>query len=260
MNRALKFHKMILSKELVKGFSARDKKRLLMLMNMLRDMALFRKLMLYVKPPAPIRHGEFDQAEHVTLGFSFNKLLISKAFEIWQFLDKEKIEEESKFSPALQEYWNKVKIFFSSEKNRELFNFVRNKFGFHFDHYQDIEPYIEAAIDEVGDMKFWMGEDSASNDIFESANSIMLIVLCSKMRELGFQGSEEELIGQIQRLPIDISHALNEFCQKYLTEVLLKDKAFQQTEEIVVNVPLLSEVSLPLIVKNDTKEKRTVPK
>jgi chloramphenicol O-acetyltransferase len=102
-------------------------------------------------------------------------MLISKIYEIWQFLECEKIsEEKSRFSSNLLYYWNKIETFFSIAKNKELFCFVRNKFGFHFDHYQEIEKYIEKAMDEVGDLEFWMGSDS-------SGNAIMLIVLRNKM-------------------------------------------------------------------------------
>jgi len=254
MNRALEFHQLVLPKKTVESFSARDKKRLLMLTNMMRDMDLFRKLLVYVRTQTTGNKG-LDEAEFVTLAFSFMKILISKVFEIWEFLESEKIgEEKSGFSVDLLKRWNEVESFFSDEKNKKLFSFVRNKFGFHFDHYSDIEPYIENAMNEIGDLEFWMGNDSSGNDIFASSNTVMLTVLRNKMTELGFIGTEEELIGQLQKLPIEISHSMNEFCKGYLTEILLKGKSFQQKQTVSVTVPLLSEVNLPLIVKNDLQK------
>jgi hypothetical protein len=223
---------------------------------MMRDMDLFRKLLVYVKEQTT-GQKELDKAAFITLLFSFIKILISKVFEIWEFLNNEKIgEEKSGFSVGLRKRWNEVEAFFSEEKNKKLFCFVRNKFGFHFDHYPDpkLEPYIEDAMNEVGDLEFWMGNDSSGNDVFASSNTVMLIVLCNKMRKLGFAGNQEELIGQLQKLPIEISHSMNEFCKGYFTEIILKGKSFRQKLTITVIAPLLSEVNLPLIVKNDLQK------
>lgn len=251
MNKTLEFHQLILPKETVKSLSPRDKKRLLMLMNMMRDMDLYRKMFVY-GGKQKTGHEKLDEAVFVTLIFSISKILISKVYEIWKFLESEKIVKEKEgFSADLLRRWNDVEAFFSEEKNKQLFCFIRNKFGFHFEHYQEIEAYIEKAMEEVGDLEFWMGSDNSGNDVFTSSNTVMLIVLRNKMTELRFVGNEEELIGQLQRLPIVISYSIKEFCTGYLTEILLKGKSFQQKQTITVTVPLLSEVNLPLIVKND---------
>jgi hypothetical protein len=249
-DKTLEFHQLVLPKESVESFSARDKKRLLMLTNMMRDMDLFRKLLLYIREQT-LCHKELDQAAFITLAFSFIKVLISKVFEIWEFLNSEKIGQEKKsFSKPLSVWWDKIEAFFLYEKNYELFRFVRNKFGFHFDHYQDIEPYIEEAMREVGDLEFWLGIDSSGNDVFAGSNTVMLTVLCNKMSELGFAGNEKELIGHLQRLPIEISHSMNEFCKGYFTEIILKGKRLRQKKVLTVIAPLLSEVNLPLIISS----------
>lgn len=256
MDRKLEFHQLVLPKAIVESLSARDKKRLLMLTSMMRDMDLYRKMFVY-GGKQKTGHEKLDEAVFVTLIFSISKILISKIYEIWKFLESEKIvEEKVGFSTDLLGRWNEIEAFFFEEKNKKLFCFVRNKFGFHFDYYSDIKPYIEDAMREVGDLEFWMGNDSSGNDIFASSNTVMLTVLRNKMTELGFIGTEEELIGLLQKLPIVISHSINEFCKGYLTEILLKGKSFQQKLTVTVTAPLLSEVNLPLIVKNDLQKDR----
>jgi hypothetical protein len=251
MEKTLEFHQLIFTKTAVGSLSSCSKKRLLMLMSMIRDMNLYRKMFIY-GGKQKTGHEELDEAILVTLVFSISKILISKVYEIWQFMKSEKIsEEKANFSDDLSKLWNEIEAFFSEEKNRKLFRFIRNKFGFHFEHFAEIEPYIEDAIKEVGDLEYWMGSDSSGNDIFSSSNTVMLIVLRNKMTELGFVGTEEELIGQLQRLPIVISYSINEFCKGYLTEILLKGKSLEQKSTVTITVPLLSEVTLPLIVKND---------
>ncbi len=251
MNKILEHHKLVLPKAEINSLSARNKKRLLMLTSMIRDMDLYRKMLVY-SGKQKTGCEKLDKAILVTLVFSTSKMLISKIYEIWQFLKCEKISEEKTcFSSGLLYYWDEIETFFSIVKNEELFCFIRNKFGFHFDYYQEIEKYIEKAMDEVGDLEFWMGNDSSGNDIFSSSNTIMLIVLRNKMIELGFIGDKEELIDQLQKLPITISYNVNEFCKGYLTEIILKGKNFIQKSSNKISVPLLSEVELPLIIKND---------
>ena len=251
VENALEFHQMVLSKKTVESLSARDKKRLLMLTNMMRDMDLFRKLLVYIRLQKT-GQKQLDEAAFVTLAFSFLKILISKVFEVWEFLNSEKIKDDrSGFSDELAGLWDDVELFFLQRKNRELFCFVRNKFGFHFDHYVDLEPYIEKAMNEIGDLEFWLGNDSSGNDIYSSSNTVMLTVLCKKMAELGFIGSDEDLVGQLQRLPVDISNKVNQFCKRYFIEIILKEKSFTQKTAVIIAAPLLSEVNLPLITRND---------
>ncbi|MBU1044085.1 MAG: hypothetical protein KJ915_06770 [Candidatus Omnitrophica bacterium] len=249
--KLLEFHQLVLPKETVASLSARDKKRLLMLTSMMRDMDLYRKMLIY-GGKQKTGNAKIDETVFVTLIFSTSKILISKVYEVWKFVDSEKIVTEKEgFSENLLCRWNEVEAFFSEVKNKKLFSFIRNKFGFHFDHYQEIEAYIEKAMEEVGDLEFWMGSDSSGNDVFSFSNTVMLTVLRNKMTELGFVGNEEALIGQLQKLPIIISHSINEFCKGYLTEVLLDGKIFHQKLKVDVMAPLLSEVNLPWIVKND---------
>jgi hypothetical protein len=251
VDRELKFSLLVLPKEKVKMLPSRDKKRLLMLTNMLRDMDLFKNLLVYVRKQKT-GSKELDEAALVTISFSFIKILISKVYEIWEFLNKENIEaEKSAFSMSLSHSWDEIIAFFHEKKNRELFCFVRNKFGFHFDYYSDIEPYIENAMNEIGDLEFWMPNGQSGSEVYTFSNSVMLTILCNKMRELGFSGEEKDLIGQLQKLPIQISHVMNEFCKAYLVEILLKNHVFRNKSTITITVPCLSEVSLPLIVSND---------
>jgi len=121
-----------------------------------------------------------------------------------------------------------------------------------------VNEMFEKAMKETGDLEFWMAHEQAGNEVYASSNSIMLIVLCNRMREIGFTGTEEDLIGHLQRLPIHISHEINKFCKGYFIEILLKDKSFEERKTVTVMAPLLSTVHLPLIVYNDLGRKKSV--
>jgi hypothetical protein len=66
-----------------------------------------------------------------------------------------------------------------------------------------------------------------------------------------FLGTKEELMDVLIRLPIDISHIINEFCKGFFVEIILDGKKFISKAEAKVSVPFLSETILPLITKND---------
>ena len=85
-NKTLEFHQLVLPKETVESLSQGQKKRLLMLMNMMRDMDLYIKMLIYSRRQKTGQE-ELDEAILVTLVFSISKILISKVYEIWQFLE-----------------------------------------------------------------------------------------------------------------------------------------------------------------------------
>ncbi len=251
MSKEIEYCLLVLPRADVHKLSKRAKKQFLMLTNVLRDMDLFRKLMIYVKEQN-LNDERLSGVAFVTLAFSITKLLMSKLYEAWKFLGKEQVVSEvGTFSEGLRAQWSAVESVCGTSQNAELFGFVRNKFGFHFDSYEEIESVIEEAMNEVGDLEFWMPTEQSWNDLFASSNTVMLVVLRTKMMELGFVGTEEELIGQLIRLSVDASYALNEFCKGYLTEVVLKGLSFQEVSRIVASVPVLSEVNLPLVVVKD---------
>lgn len=160
-----------------------------MLTNIMRDMDLFGKVLVYAGTEKTAKR-ELYKAEFVTLVFSISKILISKIYEAWVFMKKEEMgKEKTNFSANLLEQWEKIETFFSDKKNKDLFAFVRHNFGFHFGYRKNIEPCIENAMKEVGDLEFWLGNDSSWNNIFSGSNAIMPTVLLHRMTELKFVGS-----------------------------------------------------------------------
>ncbi|MFA5261777.1 MAG: hypothetical protein WC450_11175, partial [Candidatus Omnitrophota bacterium] len=71
MDNTLEFHQLVLPKATVEILSPRDKKRLLMLLNMMRDMDLYRKMFVY-GGKQETGHEKLDEAVFVTLIFSIS--------------------------------------------------------------------------------------------------------------------------------------------------------------------------------------------
>ena len=253
MSKTLEFTRLILPGSVARGLSSHHKQRLVMLTSMMRDLDLFRKLIVYASRSQKTGIQSLDQASSATLLLSFANILISKEFEIWEFLEKENIEaEKAAFSADLLARWEKIVDFFNDPKKKDLFHFVRNKFGFHYDWYENLHSYIDNAMAEIGDLEFWMCNDMSGNDVFVSSDVVMLTVVCKKMTELGFVGTDKELVKELYKLAIEISVQINEFCKEYFVKVLAKNLQFSDDGvRVLANVPSLSEVNLPLVVARD---------
>ena len=66
------------------------------------------------------------------------------------------------------------------------------------------------------------------------------------MQQLGFVGDEKQLMDIIFKLTLKIARLFQEFSTFYLTEAF--SVKWEQQKEMEIDVPLISEVTLPLII------------
>ena len=66
--------------------------------------------------------------------------------------------------------------FFSDKKVKDIFAFIRDKFGFHYEYQNDVDEMIENASKQFSEFEMWLSDDSA-NEIFASSNAVMLEVV-----------------------------------------------------------------------------------
>ena len=244
------FEKIVIPKDEVNKMSRPIRKQYLMLTNMLRDLNLLQKFLVFTKPDKEL--GKISDLAVTTTGFFLLKLLISKEYEIWQFIKDERIlDKKHKFTKRVKDELENIERTFSDKKVRMLFCFIRNKFGFHYDTRPDMEVEINEAMSSLPKITMWLSTDSSGNDIFDSSNEVMLKVIFSKMMVLGFKGDSEELLGQLFKLTTTIAGFFQKFCTIYLGDVILKNINSRVEDKISVRAPLLSKVNLPLIVKRD---------
>jgi len=247
-NGVISFEKVIISSNEIKKMLPREKKRYLMLTNILRDLNLIQKLLLFVK------HSDKKEAvlksADITMSFFFLKTLISKNHEMWEFIKRNNIvDEKNQFSRELKSSLTLITNFFKDQKISKLFGFIRNKFGFHYEYQADVDPLINEAMDSFPRIEMWLSMESG-NDIFASSNGIMMEVIFRKMERLGFNGGNKELMNKLFDLTLRISRLFEGFSKNYLIEIILKNAPFHSEEKVEVKVPLLSKVDLPLVVKN----------
>jgi len=244
-------NKLIIPNDSIKSMSRSKKRQYLMITNMLRDLNLLQKLLLFTnnndKPDEP------TESASTTISFFFLKTLISKNHEMWEFMKNEKLNE-AKLSNELNELQQQITEFFSDKKKEDLFSFIRNKFGFHYEadpqYKKDIESLIEDAMNNH-EMDMWLSNTDSGNEIFGSSNAIMLKVIFERMNKSGFEGDDKGLMDQLFDLTLKISKIFHEFCKLYLIENVLEGIQLEDHGEVEVKAPFLSKVKLPLIVKCD---------
>jgi len=247
-------HKLVIPNESVKKMSRVQKRQYLMVTNMLRDLNLLQKLLLFTTNNDKL--DEPTQNANTTISFFFLKTLISKNHEMWEFMKKEGLLEAN-LSGELDKLRQQIKDFFAEKKKEDIISFIRNKFGFHYEadpgYREDIEELVEDAMNSH-EMDMWLSNTDSGNEIFGSSNAIMLKVIFEKMRKLGFVGDEKRLMEQLFDITLKAAKIFHDFYKLYLLENVLKNIQLQDFGEVQVKTPLLSKVKLPLIVKNDGQE------
>jgi len=211
---------------------------------MVRDLNLLQKCLLFVGNESP--PDKPSVSAKTTISFFFLKTLISKIHEMWTFLNKNKVLEGSaSFSRELEEKCDEIDNFFSDNKVKNIFAFIRDKFGFHYEYWDDVDKMIEDASKKFSEFETWLSEDSA-NEIFASSNAVILEVIFLEMKRVGFSGDTKSLMNQLFDLALKGARLFREFSVFYLTEAFSVN--WEQREEVVIEAPQCSQVKLPLIV------------
>jgi len=236
--------KLILPKSEIDKLGPQEKKRYIMFTCMVRDLNLLQKCLLYINNENP--SDAPSRSAKATIGFFFLKTLISKIHEMWRFLNENKILDGStSFSKKLNNKRDKIKNFFSDDKVKDIFYFIRNKFGFHYEYKDDIDVMIEDASQKFSEFEIWLSDDS-TNEIFTSSNAVILEVIFSEMKRLGFSGDSEGLLDELLELALSGARLFREFSVDYLVEAF--SIKWEPQEEVEIEAPQLSSVKLPLIV------------
>jgi hypothetical protein len=254
------FKKVVISKTEVRRMSPIQKKRYIMLTNILRDLVLLQRVLLFVNNHRKSDEGQNEpvcvDATAVTILF-FLEMLISKNYEIKKFIYENKIaDEKNSFPASLKVIFKEMENFYSEDKVRILFEFIRHKFGFHYEYQNDIDVILDQVMDGSRDLVLWFSDSDYGNEVFASSNEVTLAAIFQKMRELGYasetgEDQQASFMDQLLRLALSSSKHSREFCMHYLVEVVLRNVNIKQEASVQVCAPLLSEIHLPSIVKFD---------
>jgi hypothetical protein len=239
----IKLTKLTLSQEELNKLDPKQKKRFLMLTCFLRDLSLLQKCLLYTNNSKST--DEIQESATTTISFFFLKTLISKIHEMWFFLNCNKVlDDYPQFSDTLKEKIKPIQDFFSEENN--ILAFIRNKFGFHYEYWSDIDKEIDTSFQRIQTYEAWLSLENSANEIFSSSNAIILDVIFSKMKNLGFEGDEKQLMDELFKLTLQFANLFRDFTIYYLTEVF--PIKWEQEKESETEAHKLSEILLPLIV------------
>lgn len=241
----VKLTKLVLPKDEIDKLSPKEKKRYIMFTCMLRDLNLLQKCLVFVGNE---NYSDTpSKSAKTTMSVYFLNTLISKIHEMWIFLQKNKVMDGSgSTSNELRKAASEVEGFFSEQKVDAICSFIRNKFGFHYEYWDDIDVLIDDALKQFEEFEVWLSSEDSANEIFASSNAVILKVIFSEMKRLGFLGDEEKLFDALFGLALKGARALREFSVVYLAEAFRVN--WVQREEVEIEAPRYSQVKLPLIV------------
>jgi len=243
--KPIKMVNIILSKDEIDKMDKKEKKRFIMFTCMIRDLNLLQKCLAYVSNEKP-KEEPFVSA-NTTISFFFLKTLLSKIHEMWFFVEENKVlEDYQRYSQGLKESIDAIKNFFSDKKIKNMFSFIRNKFGFHYEYWNDVDDLIDEAIKPFPHFQAWLSSEDSTNEIFTSSNGVILKVIFTEMNKEGFLGDDKQNMNTLFDLALEGARLFQEFSKRYLVEAF--SITWEQKEEIEIKVPIISEVELPLIV------------
>jgi len=245
----IKLARLILERGEFDKISSKEKKRYIMLTFILRDLNLLQKCLVYSMNKKPSEKPLISA--NTTVHFFFLKTLISKIYEMWKFLTKNGILDNHRtFPKELKAKRDEIQAFFSDEKVKKIFSFIRNKFGFHYEYEDKVDFLIDEAMKSFNQFEMWLSTQDSGNEIFASSNAVTLKVIFLKMSDLGFEGDDRILMKKIFDLGLNGARIFREFTVSYIVGEAFPIK-WHRKEEIEIAAPSISEVHLPLMVKGE---------
>ncbi len=252
----LRMSKLSLDVKKIKGWSPEKKRRFVMLTAIMRDLIVHNKLLLYVATPEA--EDEFLLAGGNTMRLTFSTLLMGKLCEMAKFIHNEGLRKDPALTPPMRTKLDELYGLFEANDSRvrKLFDFVRNKLAFHYEHMDDIEPMLEAELDALPSFDMFLSETDSANEVYAGTTEISWNLIIGKMGELGFRGERAQLIRELLSVILKSTAILREFSSDYAAEMLPRG-AITAEESRPIEVKHLSEINLPFFfLPDDRRGKR----
>lgn len=236
--------RLVLPKDELDKLSALEKKRYLMVTCIMRDLVFLQKHLLFIRQAR--KHGGVEHSAEACSIVFYLTILVSKIHEARVFFERNHIlEHHDSFSIDLKNAFAPYDKFFEDLMNRDLIAFIRDKIGFHYEYFDDIDPKIEEALENLPQIQMWLSSSDSGNDVFSSSNDILTEVIVGEMRRLGFQGNGQEQLMHLWRVALDGAGLTVHFCRAYLTEGF--SVIWEEHEEVELVAPTSDAVEVPML-------------
>ncbi len=245
------FVKLVIPAAEIEKMSEKDRRQFLTLTIIMRDLDLLEKMLFFCTHDSE-KGNRVEEAAFMVGSFFLLKTLISKCHELWTFFEKEGyLENKQALSTKTFEGLSILEQYYG-DQDRKIFCFIRNKFGFHYGRDPYLETKINDAMIQEGDYQMWLENSSRSgNEVFESSANIMLRVLFDEMRNLGFQGSNDELFRKLLGKTKEFARIAKALSISLVTNDILKGIDHKKVDQITFSLPKIKDVHLPFIAAVD---------
>lgn len=243
--RKIEMARIQLSNEDIAKLDSQQKKRLIMFTLIMRDINFLQRCLI-IASNEDANSEPFSSGKNTTI-FFYLKTLLSKIHEMRLFLERNRILNQSDNSNLMfREKQKAVMEFFANPKMRNILDFIRNKFGFHYEYQDDVDLAISEALSNLDTYEAWVSTRDSGNEIFKSSNTILLQVIFSEMRKEGYSGSDDDLMKALFDVILCGCRILRDFSLAYITEGL--DVEWKYDDTIEIDAPEISSVVFPSIV------------
>lgn len=247
--KQIRLKKLILSKEDALKMSPWQLRQYFIITNILHDLDFYGKLLVFITRTPACNRVE-NEGKAVSQIFILIKY-ISSVYEMFEFLKKDVVGKFDKQSDLRDEA---TKIIKGYKNNYEkIYSFIRNKYRFHYEWQDDLEPFFCEAVKEYGNLDVYMSDVLSGNDVYSSSGAIVFATIISKMKKHGYSNKTSKGIFDDLAISVtNIGQQLKMFYRKYLVDVVLKSARYVDTGEVIeVSAKKFAECQLSFFVVPD---------
>jgi len=236
--------KLVLPHEELEKLTATERKRYVMLTSILRDMTILQKYLIFAGGGQAQETEVETSAEAIQILFVITTLG-AKLHEAGIFLQKEGIVDNVPIE--LYQVRQEVLDFYADDRTNAILKFIRNKFGFHYDTYDDLDPRIDDAFSGLPEVRMYLSEDDAGNELFPSTNDVISSVLLEHAKCHGFEGDRAEFVRYLFDVHLTGARVVSRFGRAYLVQCF--PVQWTESERFTIPAPSIDEVAIPPILR-----------
>lgn len=182
MDNQLEHVEIHISKEDVNRLNKSQVRQMIMISSIFRDILLAQKIYLLIKTQSS--DNEAMQSTNKVNSWSILILFVSRIYAACEFIEKG-VDNVSLTDDLVSKHNDIINAF--DGNIRLLFRHIRNKYGSHYEHRQEIEDGLYEAVKDLPEIKMYLCTTSG-NDSFEFASLAQIIEIIEYMKKLKFRG------------------------------------------------------------------------
>lgn len=243
-NKSLRVEKLKIPLADLKRISDHDRYSYYLLGHMFNELMCLQKLIFFTMPKHDDRR-DIRMTPEISQAFFLFRTALSKIYEVMGELEKNS-DLKSTFNQLIYPKWPEGKKRQEELKaviaNATWLSKLRNKLGFHFPNFSQLEPFIKPTDDWTDDFVF-MSEQS-ENVFYDSANTVILHSLFNLYNDQKIEDAIDPMVVEMIGIIKHMSSYIKDAVGVLITESILRDHN-ARTPGGLVNAPVFENIQIP---------------